>query len=174
MGKIVKAEIENLIYVQRGHRVMLDSDLAGIYGVETRVLNQAVSRNKERFPSDFAFRLKKNEWENLKSQDVTSSGKHGGRRTLPYVFTEQGVAMLSSVLNSKIAIKANVEIIRTFVNLRNIASSYKELEKKIKEVEAKSDKNYQVLVEAFLQLKDQIEPTLPKNRNKIGLGKKRK
>ena len=169
MANIVKSEIENLIYVIRGSRVMLDSDLAEIYGVETRVLNQAVSRNKDRFPSDFAFRLKKNEWENLKSQDVISSGKHGGRRTLPFVFTEQGVAMLSSVLNSKTAIKANVEIMRTFVNLRNVASTYKELEKKIKEVEAKSDKNYQILVEAFLQLKDQIEPKLPKNRSEIGL-----
>jgi hypothetical protein len=110
---------------------VLDSDLAEIYGVETRVLNQAVTRNKDRFPIDFAFRLKKTEWEKLKSQIVISSSKHGGRRTLPYVFTEQGVAMLSSVLNSKVAIKSNVEIMRTFVNLRNIAATYKELEKKI-------------------------------------------
>ncbi len=153
---------------------MLDSDLADIYGVETRALNQAVSRNKDRFPTDFAFKLKKDEWENLRSQIVISKGKHGGRRTLPFVFTEQGVAMLSSVLNSKTAIKANVEIMRTFVNLRSIVSSYKELEKKIKEIESKSDENYQVLVEAFLQLKDQIEPSLPKNRTKIGLNKHKK
>lgn len=103
---------------------------------------------------------------------MISSGKHGGRRSLPYVFTEQGVAMLSSVLNSKTAIKANVEIMRTFVNLRNIASTYQELEKKINKIEAKSDKNYKILVEAFLQLKEQIEPSLPKNRKKIGLKKK--
>lgn len=172
MGKVIKSKIEDLVYVYRGSRVMLDSDLAEIYGVETRVLNQAVSRNKDRFPSDFAFKLTREEWENLKSQLVISSRKHGGRRKLPYVFTEQGVAMLSSVLNSKNAIKANVEIMRTFVKLRNVASSYKELEKKIKEVEDKSDKNYKLLVEAFLQLKNQIEPSLPKNRNKIGLNKK--
>jgi hypothetical protein len=172
MGKIIKSQIENLIYVVRTQRVMLDSDLAEIYGVETRVLNQAVTRNKDRFPIDFAFRLKKTEWENLKSQIVIPSSKHGGRRTLPYVFTEQGVAMLSSVLNSKVAIKSNVEIMRTFVNLRNIAATYKELEKKIKAVESKTDKNYQILVEAFLQLKEQIEPSLSKDRKKIGLKKK--
>lgn len=96
----------------------------------------------------------------LKSQNVISSGTHGGRRTAPYAFTEQGVAMLSSVLNSKKAIKANVQIMRTFVSMRNIATSYKELERRINEVEKKSDKNYQLLVQAFLELKDQIEPSL--------------
>ena len=149
---------------------MLDSDLANIYGVETRVLNQSVSRNKDRFPSDFAFRLSETEWENLISQNVISSLAHGGRRKLPYVFTEQGVSMLSSVLNSKEAIKANVQIMRTFVSIRNLASTYKELEKRVFEVEEKSDKNYKLLLTALLQLKDQIEPTLKKNRKKIGLG----
>ncbi len=171
MSKIIKSEIQNYIFAIRGQRVMLDSDLAEIYGVETRVLNQAVSRNKDRFPSDFAFKLNKREWEDLKSQDVISSGTHGGRRTAPYAFTEQGVAMLSSVLNSKKAIKANVQIMRTFVSMRNIATSYKELEKRINEVEKKSDKNYQLLVQAFLELKDQIEPSLKKDRKKIGLKK---
>lgn len=170
MLKIIESDIKNLIYFFRGHRVMLDSDLANIYGVETRVLNQSVSRNKDRFPSDFAFRLSETEWENLISQNVISSSAHGGRRKLPYVFTEQGVSMLSSVLNSKEAIRANVQIMRTFVSIRNLASTYKELEKRVFEVEEKSDKNYKLLLTALLQLKDQIEPTLKKNRKKIGLG----
>lgn len=170
MSKIVESDIKNLIHFFRGHRVMLDSDLANIYGVETRVLNQSVSRNKDRFPSDFAFRLSETEWENLISQNVISNSAHGGRRKLPYVFTEQGVSMLSSVLNSKEAIKANVQIMRTFVSIRNLASTYKELEKRVFEVEEKSDKNYKLLLTALLQLKDQIEPTLKKNRKKIGLG----
>ena len=104
---------------------------------------------------------------------MTAKSKHGGRRKLPYVFTEQGVAMLSSVLNSKRAIKSNVEIMRTFVRLRNLASSYKELEDKILAVEKKSDKNYQLVVTALLQLKEQIEPTLRKGRKKIGLKTKK-
>lgn len=148
---------------------MLDSDLASIYGVETRVLNQSVSRNVDRFPSDFAFRLSDTEWKNLISQNVISSSAHGGRRKLPYVFTEQGVSMLSSVLNSQEAIRANVQIMRTFVSIRNLSSTYKELEKRVLEVEEKSDKNYKLLLTALLQLKDQIEPTLKKNRKKIGL-----
>jgi len=169
MSKYVESEIKNLIFFFRGHRVMLDSDLANIYGVETRVLNQAVSRNKGRFPEDFAFRLSGTEWANLKSQNVISSSDHGGRRKLPYVFTEQGVAMLSSVLNSKRAIKANVQIMRTFVSIRNLASTYKELEKRILKVEEKSDKNYQLLLNALLQMREQIEPTLKRERTKIGL-----
>ena len=100
---------------------MLDSDLAQIYGVDTRILNRAVSRNDERFPPDFAFRLTEEEWTNLKSQFVTSSSQHGGRRKLPLVFTEQGVAMLSSVLNSKQAIQTNVQIMRTFLQMRELA-----------------------------------------------------
>jgi len=169
MSKLIESDIKNLIYFFRGHRVMLDSDLANIYGVETRVLNQSVSRNKHRFPSDFAFRLSETEWENLISQNVISSSAHGGRRKLPYVFTEQGVSMLSSVLNSKEAIRANVQIMRTFVSIRNLASTYKELEKRVLEVEEKSDKNYKLLLTALLQLKDQIEPTLKKSRKKNGL-----
>lgn len=169
MSKLVESDIKNLIYFFRGNRVMLDNDLAKIYCVETRVLNQAVSRNKDRFPSDFAFRLTEIEWENLISQNVISSSRHGGRRKLPYVFTEQGVSMLSSVLNSKQAIQANVQIMRTFVSIRNLASTYKELEKRILEVEHKSDKNYKLLLTALLQLKEQIEPNLKKDRKKIGL-----
>jgi hypothetical protein len=172
MSKNTSTKIQNLIYYFRSHKVMLDSDLANIYGVETRALNQAVTRNLDRFPKDFAFRLTKAEWENLKSQIVISSSSYGGRRKLPYVFTEQGVAMLSSVLNSKQAIKANIQIMRTFVSLRNITSQYKELEERVLEIEEKSDKNYKILLSALLQLKEQIEPSLKKERRKIGITEK--
>jgi len=168
MKSITSAQLESLIYAFRDYRVMLDSDLAKIYGVETRVLNQAVSRNAYRFPEDFAFRLSKGEWKELQELAPQSKGS-GGRRKRPYVFTEQGVAMLSSVLNSKQAISANVQIMRTFVRIRNVASAYKELEEKIASVEKNSDANYRLLVQALLKLKEQVEPALPGNRRKIGI-----
>lgn len=102
--------LENKIYFLREQKVMIDTDLAELYGVETRILNQAVNRNKERFPEDFMFQLNKTEWDDLKSQIVISS--HGGRRTLPYAFTEHGVLMLSSVLNSLKAIQVNIQVMR--------------------------------------------------------------
>lgn len=123
--------IQQCIYVIRDRKVLLDEDLAQLYGVQTRVLNQAVTRNVERFPSDFAFRLSKDEFENLKSQIVTSSW--GGRRKPPRAFTEQGVAMLSSVLRSKRAISVNVEIMRTFVKLREILADNAALRRKIEQ-----------------------------------------
>ena len=109
--------IESLIYEIRGQKVMLDRDLAKMYGVETKVLNQAVKRNMKRFPEDFMFQLTPEEYDILKSQFVTSSW--GGTRKLPYVFTEQGLAMLSGLLNSDVAIKVNIAIMRTFVTIRN-------------------------------------------------------
>lgn len=113
------------IYTVHGYRVMLDSDLAELYRVETRVLNQAVKRNLRRFPEDFMFGLTAEEWEILKSQNVTSSW--GGRRKLPLVFTEQGVAMLSSVLNSELAIEVNIQIIRVFTKMRELLMDHKNL-----------------------------------------------
>jgi hypothetical protein len=112
--------IERRIYAIRGHRVMLDSDLAELYEVPTKVLNQAVKRNLARFPADFMFMLTQEEAESLRSQFVTSNVGRGGRRYLPYVFTEHGIAMLSSVLNSERAIKANITIMRAFVQLRKM------------------------------------------------------
>jgi len=112
-------QIQNMIYEIRGHKVMLDSDLAALYGVELRALNQAVKRNIGRFPSDFMFQLTQDEWNNLRSQIVISSYNHGGRRYLPYAFTEQGVSVLSSVLNSERAINVNIQIMRAFVKLRH-------------------------------------------------------
>ena len=122
-GQIVLIErITRSIHLVRKQKVLLDADLAELYGVETRVLNQAIRRNIERFPVDFMFRLRPGEWENLRSQIVISS-EHGGRRRRPYVFTEQGVAMLSSVLRSPRAIAVNVEIMRAFVQLRRTLES---------------------------------------------------
>jgi hypothetical protein len=124
-GVLLSAEqLDRHIYIVRGQRVMLDSDLAALYGVRTKALNQAVKRNADRFPSDFSFVLTRQELTNLKSQFVTSKTGHGGRRrALPRAFTEQGVAMLSSVLRSPIAIKVNIEIMRAFVRLRQLLAT---------------------------------------------------
>jgi len=128
-------EIKDLIYVIRGRKVMLDSDLAMLYEVTTKRLNEAVKRNRTRFPSHYMFQLTEGEFENLRSQIATSSKKHGGRRYMPYVFTEQGVAMLSSVLNSETAIQINIKIIDTFVKLRQLATEHKDLAQRITDVE---------------------------------------
>ena len=130
--------IERSILVQRGQKVLLDADLANRYDVETKVLLQAVRRNPDRFPKDFMFQLTDQEFRNLRSQFVTSSW--GGRRYAPYVFTEQGVAMLSSVLNSPRAIAVNSEIMRAFVRLREMIASNKVLAKRLDELEARIDR----------------------------------
>jgi phage regulator Rha-like protein len=149
---IQNERIVGKIYMIRGEKVMFDRDLAELYEVETRVLNQAVKRNSDRFPADFMFQLNKTEADifskfknensdkNLKSQSVTSSW--GGSRKLPLVFTEQGVAMLSSVLNSKRAIQVNIQIIRTFTNMRRILSTHKELREKIEKMEKSNKENF--------------------------------
>jgi len=116
-------KLQKMIYDIRGQNVMIDSNLADLYDVETFNLNKAVKRNIGRFPIDFMFQLSKEEWENLKFQNGISSKQHGGRRTMPYVFTEQGVAMLAAVLNSQKAIDVNISIMRAFVNLRHYALS---------------------------------------------------
>lgn len=146
-------KISSLIYFIRSKRVMLDSDLAIIYNVETRVLNQAVSRNTERFPKDFMFQLSKAEFDILKSQTVMS--RWGGRRSLPYAFTEHGSLMLATVLKSTVAIKASLNIVRAFVKLREILSSNKELTQKFEELEQKYDKHFKVVLAAIKQLMQQ-------------------
>jgi hypothetical protein len=148
---ITYEQIAKKILLIRGRKVMLDKDLAGLYRVETKVLIQAVKRNKKRFPEDFMFQLNKNEFDNLRSHFVTSK-KRGGRRYLPYVFTEQGVAMLSSVLNSQRAIMVNIVIMRTFVKLRIIFASHKDLLKKIENIEKKYDSQFKVVFEVIRQL----------------------
>jgi hypothetical protein len=143
--------IERRILIVRGAKVLLDSDLAELYGVETKRLNEAVRRNRTRFPTDFMFQLDKSDFLNLKSQFATSSG-YGGRRTAPYVFTEQGVAMLSSVLNSDRAIAVNIEIMRTFVKLRELLSHNAELARKLNDLEKKYDKQFRIVFDAIRQL----------------------
>ena len=124
-------QVERKIYTIRGDKVMLDSELAALYGVETRILNQAVRRNLDRFPEDFMIQLTRDEFDNLISQIVTSSSaNYGGRRKLPLVFTEQGIAMLSSVLNSGRAVQVNIAIMRAFVNMRRLVAMNAEISKK--------------------------------------------
>jgi hypothetical protein len=162
MSALVPRErIEQTILLIRGHNVMLDSDLAQLYGVTVGRLNESVKRNVDRFPNDFMFQLTKAEFENLKSQIAISSSKWGGRRHAPYVFTEQGVAMLSSVLHSKRAIEVNIAIMRTFVRLREMISSNKALARRLSELEKKYDGQFQVVFEAIGEL--MAEPT-PKSR----------
>jgi len=152
--------IERSILLLRGEKVMLDADLAVLYGVKTKVLIQAVKRNIDRFPSDFMFTLTKAEFDHLRSQSVTSS-QWGGRRYPPYAFTEQGVAMLSSVLNSSRAIYVNIEIIRTFVRLRRMIASHTELARKLANMEKKYDRQFKVVFDTLRQL---MEPPEPKRR----------
>ena len=152
--------IEKLILLIRGEKVMLDTDLAVLYEVETKVLIQAVKRNIVRFPQDFMFRLDQVEFENLRSQFVTSN--QGGRRHLPYVFTEQGVAMLSSVLRSRRAIVVNVEIMRAFVRLRQMLASNRKLAEQLLALERKYDKQFRVVFDAIRQL--MTTPKAPKRR----------
>jgi len=161
--KLVPLErIEEAIFVIRGQKVMLSTDLAKLYDVEPRALIQAVKRNSKRFPQDFVFQLTDQEAANLKSQIVISSW--GGARSNPYAFTEQGVAMLSSVLNSDRAVCVNVEIMRTFVRLRQILSSNKELSRRLDELEKKYDGQFKAVFEAIRQL---MAPPAAKTR-KIG------
>jgi hypothetical protein len=153
--------IENKIYLVRKRKVMLDADLSELYGVDTKVLNQAVKRNKERFPEDFMFQISEREYACLRSHIVTSNdesqakiskNKRGGRRYLPFAFTEQGVAMLSSVLHSKRAVLVNIQIMRAFVRLREIIISHKELARKLDDLENKYDAQFKVVFDAIRQL----------------------
>jgi len=156
--------IERKIYIIRGHKIMLSTDLAELYEVEPRVLVQAVKRNIDRFPSDFMFQLNEIEFENLKSQIVTSSWG-GMRRANPYAFTEQGVAMLSSVLHSKRAIQVNIATMRAFVKLREMLTAHKDLARKLDKMEKKNDAQFKVVFDAIRQL---MEPPVPKKKGKIG------
>ena len=160
-------QIQNLIYEIRGQKVMLDSDLATLYQVQTKVLNQAVKRNIKRFPADFMFQITKEEFLNLKSQFVTSSW--GGVRKMPYVFTEQGVAMLSGLLNSDIAIAVNIKIMRAFVQIRKLSIEHIDLQEQIQELKQyflqyAKDNNAEIdrINEAINLLMDRTKP------NKIG------
>ena len=158
--------IASLVYLIRGEKVLLDADLAQLYSVETRVLNQAVTRNRDRFPDDFMFQLTPEEWAIAKShsaalasppignssQFVTSSRKHRGAVYRPYAFTEQGVAMLSSVLRSQRAVEVNIAIMRTFVQLRRLMDSNRDLARRIEALETRYDEQFSQVFEAIKQL----------------------
>jgi len=161
--------IDKKIYLIRNKRVMIDSDLAELYEVKTKVLNQAVKRNIDRFPEDFMFQLSEEEHEILRSQFVTSKDKGGGRRYLPYAFTEQGVAMLSSVLHSKRAINVNIQIMRSFVKLREMLQTHKDLARKLEELERKYDSQFRIVFDAVRQL---MSPPPEGERQKIGFKKR--
>ncbi len=161
--------IETMIYIIRSQRVMLDSDLAKLYGVETKNLNKAVQRNMKRFPSDFMFQLTEIEEENLRFQFGTSSFKYGGRRYLPYVFTENGVAMLSSILSSDRAAEMNISIMRIFTKLRSFHALESNLAIEFKDLKENTNKIFKVVFERLDSLEEDIAPKLPANRKKIGL-----
>lgn len=163
VSKQIPTIIERQIFLIRSEKVMLDADLAKLYGVDTKVLVQAVKRNIGRFPADFMFQLSKDEFEHLRSQIVTSSW--GGRRYPPYAFTEQGVAMLSSVLRSQRAVSVNVEIMRAFVRLRRVLEGNDKLRTKLEELEQKYDEQFQIVFEAIDQL---MEPPEQNNKHPIG------
>jgi hypothetical protein len=173
----------NKIYLVRGQKVMFDFDLAELYGVETRALNQAVKRNASRFPGDFMFQLSKKEWGFLRSQIVISSGesnssqfvmsskKHRGSVYLPYVFTEQGVAMLSSVLKSETAIRVNIQIIRVFTRMRAMLLTHKDILLQLEKIEKKLTGHDEDIALVFEYLKKLLNPPQPPRR-KIGFKRK--
>lgn len=164
---VAEQKILNRIFVVRGQKVMIDEDLAEMYSVETRRLNEQVKRNAKRFPKDFMFTLTQKEFENLKSQNATSSW--GGRRKLPNAFTEQGVAMLSSILNSDTAIEVNIRIIRVFTRLREYALTHKEILLQLAKLEKEVKGNSKDIENIFMVLKELIEKeSKPAQRNKIG------
>lgn len=162
----VVATIADKILVIRGERVLLDSDLAVLYGVPTGRLNEQVKRNLGRFPSDFAFQLTPEEVVRLRSQIAISKSGRGGRRFPPTAFTEQGVAMLSSVLHSSRAVSVNIEIMRAFVRLRKILSTHADLAQKLATLEQKYDGQFRVVFDAIRQLMTPPEPS----RKRIGFG----
>ena len=166
-GLIVPDEIiMNKIYYIRGQKVMLDSDLAELYGVETRRLNEQVARNADRFPEDFMFRLNENEFESLMSQFATS--KRGGRRKLPYMFSEHGVLMLSSILNSKQAIQVNIQVMRIFTRIRQMFVDNTEIRLEIEKIKNKldnQDKNLEIVFRYLDELLEkQKQPNPPRKR----------
>ena len=164
MSHLQAENISRRILTIRGCRVMMDADLAALYDVPTKAFNQAIQRNMDRFPEDFMFQLTEEEFAGLRSQFVTSKKGRGGRRYLPYVFTEQGVAMLSGVLNSHRAVQVNIAIMRAFVRMRRMLVSHEELARKVAALEGKYDSQFRVVFDAIRAL---MEP--PKTqRQRIG------
>lgn len=163
---ILERRILNIILVVRGVKVILDSDLAMLYGVETRRLNEQVRRNIDKFPSDFMFQLNREEFENLKSQIATSSSGWGGRRKRPFVFTEHGALQAANVLSSLQANKMSVYIVRTFIRLRQMALTNEKLARKVKQLERQVENHDEILVHLVKEIRHLIEAPQPKTRNK--------
>ena len=167
---IIPAErIERSILVLRGHKVILDEDLAEVYGVEKKRLNEQVSRNLDRFPDDFSFVLTRQEVAILKSQFATSSSTWGGRRKPPRAFTEHGAVMAASVLNTPIAVAASIQVVRAFVRLQKLIAGHEELRQKLEELQKKfgeHDQKFDIVFEAILQL--MAPPTAPEKSRRIG------
>ena len=168
---VAPVQVEPRIRPVRGQSVILDSDLAAIYGVTTTVLNQAVKRNRERFPDDFLLRLTSDEFADLKSQSVTSSSGHGGRRKLPWAFTEHGAIMAASVLNSPRAVEMSVFVVRAFVRLRDFARTHAEIAAKLSALERKVTGHDEDLKRMFAALRGLLDPPTKPSRP-IGFGKK--
>ncbi len=158
-------DLERRIFTVRGHRVMLDEDLAALYGVSTKRLNEQVGRNPGRFPEDFAFRLTRQEVAILRSQNATSSliATHGGRRYLPRVFTEHGALMLSAVLSSPVAIQASIAVVRAFVRLRELAAGHRDLVRRIDALEKKYDASFRLVFAAVRALMAGDRPEGPRD-----------
>jgi hypothetical protein len=159
--------VENTIHLVRGQRVMLDSDLAAIYGVSTTRLNEQLRRNKKRFPSDFAFQLTREEFTALISQFAISKKGRGGRRKLPWVFTEHGAIMAASVLNSEVAIEASVRVVRAFVRLREMISANAELAAKFAQLERRLDSHDEAIAQLFAAIRQLLAPP-PEKKREIG------
>ena len=168
MSEITPKEIERIIYVVRGQKVMLDSDLADLYCVLTKNLNKAVKRNIEKFPSDFMFKLTKKESEDLRFQFGTFKNATKGRKYLPIVFTEYGVVALSGVLNSDVATRVNISIVRTFIKMRHLLASEESLTDKVGKLEKGTDKLFRIIFERLENVENKV-PLRPKDRKKIGL-----
>lgn len=168
LTSIAVEQIQSIILVIRGERVILDSELAKLYGVTTARLNQQVRRNAERFPSDFVFNITKEENESLMLQFATSKQGRGGARKLPLVFTEHGAIMAANVLNSQRAVRASVEVVRAFIRLRRILASNTDLARKLNELERRYDRQFKVVFDAIRQL---MTPP-PKKRKQIGFTRK--
>ena len=164
-------QINNIIYIIRGQKVMLDSDLAKLYGVETKHLNRQVRRNNIRFPDDFMFELNKAEFENLKCQNGTSSSEYGGRRKQPLVFTENGVAMLSSVLKSEQAALVNIAIMRIFTKLRSFHLLEKDLVNRVDQLGIDTTEVFKVVFERLDKIEN-LKDSMIKDRVKIGINRK--
>ncbi len=163
------SQVEGMIYLIRGLKVMVDTDLALLYGVDPKRLNEQVKRNLERFPEDFMFQLTAEEADSLRSQIATSKEGRGGRRYLPYVFTENGVAMLSSVLKSPQAVQVNIAIMRIFTRLRSFLLLESELRREVDDLKDGHEQLFRVVFERLDGIEESLKPRLPANRKRIGL-----